>query len=79
MQGKTFVCDDNDLSGIAALTICESLLLALRDQKILSDNEILGVLDDAAGTHENASGSEDQIKKHQSVAIQIRQISQIVI
>lgn len=34
----------NNHSGMAALTICEGLLLALNDHKRLPENEIMGVL-----------------------------------
>ena len=43
-----------DVAGVAALAICESLLLALNDRNILPEREILGVLKDAAAAHENA-------------------------
>ena len=38
----------NELSGMAALSICESLLLAMNDHKLLPEREIVGVLIDAA-------------------------------
>ncbi|MBE0453234.1 hypothetical protein [Roseovarius autotrophicus] len=44
----------NDIAGTAALAICESLLLALNDHKILPEREVVGVLKDAAAAHENA-------------------------
>ena len=47
----------NDVSGIAALTICESLLLALSDHKILPKREILAILEDVVAT--NAQRPED--------------------
>ena len=48
--------DDTDktIAGTAALSICESLLLALNDLKILSHTETRGLLEDAAETHRNA-------------------------
>ena len=42
------------ISGMAALSICESLLLALNDAHVLPEREIMGVLTDAAASHENA-------------------------
>ena len=56
----------NDVAGIAALAICESLLLALNDHKILPEKEILGVLKDAADAHKNASGHRESL--HAEVA-----------
>jgi hypothetical protein len=44
-----------DIEGTAALAICESLLLALNDRKILPEQEIIGVLKDAAAAHQQAS------------------------
>ncbi|WP_296761911.1 hypothetical protein [Sediminimonas sp.] len=34
----------DDISGTAALAICESLLLALNDHRILPEKEIVGVI-----------------------------------
>lgn len=45
-----------DAAGHAALAICESLLLALNDRKVLPEREIIGILQDAAAAHENAPG-----------------------
>ncbi|WP_201158191.1 hypothetical protein [Rhodobaculum claviforme] len=44
----------NDVAGTAALAICEALLLALNDRNILPENEIVGVLMDAAAAHQHA-------------------------
>lgn len=44
----------NDIAGTAALTILESLLLALNDHNVLPEKEIVGILNDAAAAHENA-------------------------
>jgi len=62
-----------DISGTAALAICESLLLALNDRKILPEKEIVGVLKDAAAAHESApSGDHDAL--HVAVAALINGI-----
>ncbi len=66
--------DNNTAAGIAALTICEALLLALNDAKVLPEREIMGVLQDAAATHENANGPETDQETHKSVAKLINQI-----
>ena len=60
--------DETDYSGQAALTICEALLLAMNDHKLLPESEILGVLQDAAETHENGVGSESEMRTHRGVA-----------
>lgn len=64
----------NTSSGVAALSICESLLLALNDAKVLPAKEILGVLEDAAATHENAGGSDREVEEHKAVAMLINRI-----
>lgn len=51
----------NDIAGTAALAICESLLLALNDHKILPEREIVGILKDAADAHENAPPGEKDV------------------
>ena len=47
-----------DIAGTAALTICESLLLALNDRNILPESEIVGILRDAAAAHAHAPPSD---------------------
>lgn len=44
-------------AGLAALAICESLLLALSDLKIIGERETRGVLEDAAAAFRNGSVS----------------------
>ena len=44
-----------DVAGTAALTIVEALMLALNDRNILLEDEIVGVIIDAAETHTNAA------------------------
>ncbi|SDE91213.1 hypothetical protein [Limimaricola pyoseonensis] len=66
--------DQNALSGMAALSICEALLLALGDGQLLSESEIQGVLQDAATTHENATGVGIDVQTHRAVAGLIREI-----
>ena len=56
--------DPQDPAGVAAFSICEALLLALQDSNLLSEFEIVGILRDAAVTHENAEGSESERKLH---------------
>ncbi len=65
---------EHDYSGKAALTICEALLLALNDHDILPENEIVGVLRDSAASHQNATGSESEMKSHRAVAAMINRI-----
>ncbi|MCV2864382.1 hypothetical protein [Defluviimonas sp. WL0075] len=55
-------------AGLAALSICEALLLAMNDRGLLPEHEIVGVLRDAAATHENAVGTKIEMEQHQAVA-----------
>jgi hypothetical protein len=64
----------NEHAGQAALSICEALLLAINDHGVLPEHEIMGVLRDAAATHENAVGTEEELQEHRSVAALINAI-----
>lgn len=61
-------------SGIAALSICESLLLALSDLNIMDRNETIGVLKDAAAAHRNDGGHGEAAAMHREVATIIERI-----
>jgi hypothetical protein len=63
-----------DVSGMAALAICEALLLALNDRKILPEREIIGILRDAAAAHENAAEETGLANRHAEVAALINNI-----
>jgi hypothetical protein len=58
---------DRNASGAAALSICESLLLALGDHNVMNEREILGVIEDAANAHRFANGSSGDSKLHLEV------------
>lgn len=61
-------------AGQAALSICEALLLAMNDRGMLPEHEIIGLLRDAAASHENAVGSERDMEDHRAVAALINAI-----
>jgi len=63
-----------DVTGAAALSIVESLLLALNDHDILPEKEIVGVLKDAASTHANDPGTDGLEEHHKDVATLINKI-----
>jgi hypothetical protein len=63
-----------DPAGQAALTICESLLLALNDRNILPEREIVGILRDAAAAHEEAPPGDGLEEMHFAVAALINRI-----
>lgn len=64
----------NDISGTAALAICESLLLALNDRKILPEAEIVGILQDAAAAHHHTPKEDGRTDLHTAVAKLINSI-----
>ncbi|MDP4031334.1 MAG: hypothetical protein Q8P60_00510 [Pseudorhodobacter sp.] len=64
----------SDVSGTAALAICESLLLALNDRKILPEHEIIGILTDAAAAHDQSSAENGHAEFHAAVAALINGI-----
>ncbi len=65
----------NDVSGTAALAICESLLLALNDRNILPEAEIIGILKDAAAAHHHAPQNQQGTSElHDAVALLINSI-----
>jgi hypothetical protein len=63
-----------DIAGRAALAICESLLLALNDRKILPERDIIGVLKDAAAAHDNAPPGSGSPVSNKAVATLINKI-----
>ncbi|MBJ6371619.1 hypothetical protein [Sedimentitalea arenosa] len=58
----------SEYAGQAALSICEALLLAMNDRGVLPEHEIVGVLRDAAASHENVVGTEPETESHRAVA-----------
>jgi len=65
---------NNDVSGAAALAICESLMLCLGDRKILAEREIIGILEDAIAAHLNAPADDGMTNMHEEVAVLIKSI-----
>ena len=56
------------------IPISESLLLAMNDHRLHPESEILGVLRDAAATHDNAAGPDVDGEMYRAVASLINQI-----
>ena len=56
-------------AGSAALSICESLLIALNDLAIIDDAQTRAVLVDAAASHRNAADGENELNHDQHRAI----------
>jgi hypothetical protein len=57
-----------EADGIAALGICESLLIALTERGILSDEDVRGLLSDVAAAHIEAAGTAPDPGRHHAVA-----------
>ena len=55
-------------AGAAALSICESLLIALNDLKIIDDKETRAILKDAAESHRNAMPGSANPEEHRAIA-----------
>jgi len=49
-------------------------MLALNDANVLPEHEIMGVLKDAAMTHEQAEGSDADLERHRAAADLINRI-----
>ena len=64
----------DDANGTAALGICESLLLALTDLKIISEQDARDLLTDVATTHDDAAIGSQVEEKHHAVAEIVRRI-----
>jgi hypothetical protein len=60
--------------GTAALGICESLLLALTDLKIISSKDARDLLMDVASTHEQAGPTSQDPEKHRAVVEIVQRI-----
>jgi hypothetical protein len=62
------ISEHSTQSGIAALSICEAILPAMNDAKVLPEREIIGVLEDTAAKHDNLGATDVEIKEHKAVA-----------
>lgn len=73
-ETRTQMTEPHDIAGNAALTICESLMLALNDLDIIPEKKIMGILKDAATTHENVPHDDGRAPMHKEVALLIHKI-----
>lgn len=60
--------------GMAALGICESLLLALTDLKIMKEEDARDLINDVAATHQEAALSAASPADHNAVVAIMRRI-----
>lgn len=74
-MAMTSTTDIKDVAaGHAALAICESLLLALTELKVLGDNDARGILEDAAATYRGAESTAPDAAVHHEAAHMIEHI-----
>ena len=64
----------DEADGTAALGICELLLLALTDLKIISEQDARDLLTDVATTHNEAAADSQTPEKHQAVVAIVQRI-----
>lgn len=74
MESPTEMPNMQDISGVAALTICEALILSLSERRILPAREIMGALLDAAARHEHAPAGDGREAMHKSAAALINKL-----
>jgi hypothetical protein len=66
--------DKAGAAGLAALAICESLLLALTESKVLAVGEARSILEDAAAANRNAIPLTPDNERHEAAATVIELI-----
>ena len=66
--------DTNAAAGLAALSICESLILAMSNLKIMHEKDAVGVISDAAAAHRGAGGSAENMALHVAAAAILERI-----
>ena len=64
----------DDAEGLAALGICESLMIALTELKVLSEKDARDLLTDVATTHNEAATQSSTPEKHRAVVDIIQRI-----
>ncbi|SDH76935.1 hypothetical protein [Roseospirillum parvum] len=65
---------DPDIAGLAALSICESLLLSMTDLEIIDRDEAHAILEDAATAHRRAMEEATNQQLHRDVVDLIERI-----
>ena len=64
----------DDADGTAALGICESLLLALTDLKLISERDARDLLTDVAISHQEAVATSNTPNRHEAVVAIVQRI-----
>jgi hypothetical protein len=63
-----------DADGLAALGICESLLLALTEGKIISEKDARDLLTDVVTSHTEAADASETPQRHRAVVEIVQRI-----
>jgi hypothetical protein len=66
--------NDNDAEGMAALGICESLLLALTEGKIITEKDARDLLTDVVTSHSEAADASQMPERHRAVVEIVQRI-----
>jgi hypothetical protein len=67
-----------DAAGLAALSICEALLITLIEKRVLNIEDVQAALEDAAAAHQGSNGiAEDLRLHHMAVHLVERIITQL--
>jgi hypothetical protein len=64
----------NDADGTAALGICESLLLALTEGKIITEKDARDLLTDVVTSHSEAADASQSPERHRAVVEIVQRI-----
>ena len=64
----------SDTDGTAALGICESLLLALTDRKLITEKDARDLLTDVVTSHSEAADASQSPERHRAVAKIVQRI-----
>jgi hypothetical protein len=64
----------NEADGMAALGICESLLIALTELKVISEQDARDLLTDVATTHSQAADVSQTPERHKAAAAIVQRI-----
>jgi hypothetical protein len=64
----------NNVEGLAALGICESLLIALTDLQVISEKDARDLLADVATAHNEAATGSQTPERHQAVVEIVQRI-----
>ena len=65
----------SEAHGLAALALCESLLLALKERKVIGNHDLRDILADVVTTHNEAASISEKPEVHHAVVELVQRIS----